>query len=84
MDNLTHPDARGGAPQPRVLADGTPHRSPEWQATRTRLLAQLHQLELLSLQLRRLIGDPYGRPIRPDLRVVPNLTTSESTPEVES
>lgn len=46
--------------------------------------AVLHRLELVTLSLRRLVGDPYGRPIRPNLRVVPNLATVETDPEVVS
>lgn len=46
--------------------------------------AVMHRLELVTLSLRRLVGDPYGRPIRPYLRVVPSTVTSVPAPEVES
>lgn len=70
MNNLTHPDPRGQTFHSRVLANSTPEHSQHWQATRSRLLDELHRLELLSLQFRRLAGDPYGRPVRPNLRPV--------------
>jgi hypothetical protein len=37
---------------------------------RSEMRAALDRLELLTLSLRRAVGDPYGRPIRPRLRLV--------------
>jgi len=38
---------------------------------RREMRATLARLEMLTLDIRRIIGDPYGRPIRPQLRPVP-------------
>ncbi len=38
---------------------------------RREIRATIARLEMLALNIRRIIGDPYGRPIRPQLRPVP-------------